>query len=136
MQWCNCKEATSERCPVHWKVHNGYMQREDNSVRRVPMAIVNLDTPYYVGTIEALCPPDAMYDVIIENISGAQAAESPDPMWSKVGVVIRGQASRGDRVLPLAVPKLNLWKYIDRDEFARLQYEDFQSRSTNPKIIP
>ena len=98
---------------VQYTGRYSYMQMKDDSVRRVPMATVNLDTLYYVGTIEALCPRDAIYNAIIRNIPGARAAEIPDPMWSKVGVVTRGQASRGDGVLPLAVFKPNLWKDID-----------------------
>ena len=125
MQRCNSKTAT-----------NGYMQMADNSLRRVPMVTVNLDTPYYVDTIEALFPPDAIYDAIIGHIHCAQATESPEPKWSKVGVVTRGHASWGNGILPLAVPKANLWKDIDRDKLARLQQEDTSIQKYKSKDRP
>ena len=49
MQQCNCKAATSVK-GAQYTGRYGYMQIADNLVRRVRMATVNLDTPYYVGT--------------------------------------------------------------------------------------
>ena len=41
-------------------------------------AHVNADTPYFSGYVEALCPPDTIYDAIIGNIPGARTADHPD----------------------------------------------------------
>ena len=50
----------------------------DNTVRRITMAMVTLNTPYYICTVDALRPSDALCDAIIGNIPGARAAEDPD----------------------------------------------------------
>ena len=50
--------------------------------------------------MDALCPPDALYDAIIGNIPGARAAEDPDPRWTKANVVTRAQAKQRDVSCP------------------------------------
>ena len=35
----------------------------DNTARKVPIAKVDVDTPYLKGQVEAQCPPDAVYDL-------------------------------------------------------------------------
>lgn len=49
----------------------GYMQMVDNTLRRVQIANVSIDTPYFAGNVDALCSPDAIEDSIIGNIPGA-----------------------------------------------------------------
>ena len=57
----------------------GLIQMVDNTVCRVPMATVCIESPYLTGEVSALCPPDAVYDVIVGNVPGARAADDPDP---------------------------------------------------------
>ena len=47
----------------------------DGVVKRYPTAVVELNTPYYTGTVKMLCMDTPVQDVIIGNIQGAQ---SPD----------------------------------------------------------
>ena len=58
----------------------GFMQMADNSVRKVTVANIVNDTPYCTRWVVsgALCPPDAIYDLIIGNVSGARAANDPN----------------------------------------------------------
>ena len=37
-----------------------------------------MDSFYLTGELQALCPPKAMYDVIVGNVRGARAANDPD----------------------------------------------------------
>ena len=53
----------------------GFMQMADNTLRRVPIATVSIDTPYFTGSVEVLCPPDAIYNAIIGNIVGSLSSE-------------------------------------------------------------
>ena len=53
----------------------------DNTVRRVPVALISVNTPYLVGKVKALCLPDAVYDLIIGQVPGARAPDDPDPEW-------------------------------------------------------
>ena len=60
-----------------YTVRVGLMQMVDNSVIRVPIANVEIDSPYLSGQVQALCPQDAVYDVIVGNFPGAKPADDP-----------------------------------------------------------
>ncbi|XP_068227703.1 uncharacterized protein [Palaemon carinicauda] len=53
----------------------------DNSFRRAPMAKIHINTPYLIGEVDAVCLPDAPYDLLIGNVPCARPAEDPDPAW-------------------------------------------------------
>ena len=53
----------------------------DNTARKVPIAKIDIDTPYLKGQVEAQCLPDAVYDLIVGNIPGARAGDDPNPSW-------------------------------------------------------
>jgi len=53
----------------------------DSTARKVPIARIDVDTPYLKGQVEAQCLPDPIYDLVVGNVSGARAAENPDPNW-------------------------------------------------------
>ena len=53
----------------------------DNTTRKVPIAKIDIDTPYLSGQVEAQCLPDTIYDLIVGNVPGARAADDPDPSW-------------------------------------------------------
>ena len=40
-----------------------------------------MDTPFYVGEINALCMANPVYDLVIENIQGAKPADKLDLTW-------------------------------------------------------
>ena len=48
-----------------------YMLLIDNTVRKVPIAKIQVDTPYLKGEVEAQCLTDAIYDLVIGNVEGA-----------------------------------------------------------------
>ena len=51
---------------------HGFMTLIDKTIRKAPIARINIDTPYFTGEVDALCLPDAIYDVFIGNIDGAR----------------------------------------------------------------
>ena len=77
---------------------HGFIQLVDNTVRRVPIARVEIDTPYLSGTVEALCLRTPISDVIIGNVPGARRAEDPDANNHLAGVVTRAQARLGEKL--------------------------------------
>ena len=86
----------------------------DNTVRKVPVALITVDTPYFKGEVEAQCLPDAIYDLIIGNIPGARSPEDPDPNWCETAAVTtRAKAKKSDVLKPLRVPQSNV-DVIDR----------------------
>ena len=55
----------------------------DGTVRRYPVATILIDTPYYVGSVSALCMNDPVYDLILGNVPGVREPTNPDTSWGK-----------------------------------------------------
>jgi len=47
----------------------------DGIVKRYPTAMVELDTPYFIGKIKVLCMDNPVQDIIIGNIPGASGVQ-------------------------------------------------------------
>lgn len=62
----------------------------DGSQVRAPMVRVSLDTPYFVGKVQALAMASPFFDVIVGNVAGARRADKPDASWE------RDYAGRGE----------------------------------------
>ena len=50
----------------------------DRTIRTLPVAKLQLDTPYYTGELYAMCVEDPIYDLIIGNIQGVQTPSKID----------------------------------------------------------
>ena len=59
----------------------GYIMTVARTFLKAPFANVEISTPYYSGTVEALCLRDPLYQLIIGNIPGARAPDDPDETW-------------------------------------------------------
>ena len=99
----------------------------DNTARKVPIAKIDIDTPYLKGQVEAQCLPDAAYDLIIGNVPGARAADDPDPSWQDhvqeaCAVTTRSQAKKAGELIPLKVPSTKERTVIDREK--QMQRDD------------
>lgn len=53
----------------------------DGTVRRVPAAVVQVNTPYYIGQVTCLCMTNPVYDLILGNIEGVSDPSEPDRTW-------------------------------------------------------
>ena len=97
----------------------------DNTVRKVPIARITVDTPYLRGEFDVQCLPDVIYDLIIGNVPGAQSAHDPDPDWQEAcAVTTRSQAKKKGKQMPLQVASSSKSAIVDRNELTGLQYED------------
>ena len=56
----------------------------DRSVIRAPIAKIRVDTPYYVGEVNALSFPEPICELIIGSIPGAREPDDPNPTWGYV----------------------------------------------------
>ena len=54
----------------------------DGTIRKCPLAKVQVDTPYYTGEIKALCMQEPAYDLVIGNVDGVREPGYPDPTWA------------------------------------------------------
>ena len=97
----------------------GYMLLIDRTIRKVPIARVFIDTPYFTGEAEAQCLPDAMYDVIIGNIPNARGPEDPDASWEIACAVTRAQAKKGQGIPPLKVPDATKCATVTREQLIK-----------------
>ena len=80
----------------------------DNTARTVPIAKIDVDTPYLKGQVEVQYIPDAVYDLIVGNLPGARTADDPDPSWQDhvqeaCAVTTRSQAKKAGERIPLKV---------------------------------
>ena len=57
----------------------------DNTAKQVELGKIHIETPYYVGEVEAICLPEALYDLLIVNIKGVREPKDPDPLWKVAG---------------------------------------------------
>ena len=80
-----------------------YVRAFDGTIRKYPMVKVDVDTPYFLGNVEAVCVPEPVYDLIIGNVSGARNPDNPDPEWVQSNAVTRAQAKRFKNLFPLKV---------------------------------
>jgi hypothetical protein len=58
----------------------------DGTMRRFPMANIEVDTPWYKGTVQAYYVDNPVCDLIIGNVDGARDVTNPDPNWGKTMV--------------------------------------------------
>ena len=85
----------------------GHITTVDRTIKRAPMAKVEVDTPFYVGTAEALCLQDPLFDLIIGNVRGARRPDDPNPEWGVVTVVAtKAQARSGKDPKPLKMKEV------------------------------
>ena len=67
----------------------------DESTQRYPLAMVDIDCPFFTGKTEALCMEDTLYDLVIGNIDGSKL---PDMSHFAMAAVTRSQAKQGEEV--------------------------------------
>jgi hypothetical protein len=60
----------------------------------VPMAKVQVDTPYFRGELEAACVNSSMFDLMIGNVKAARKPDDPDPEWRRT--LIQQEAEEED----------------------------------------
>ena len=89
----------------------------DNTARKVPIARIYVDTPYLKGHVEAQCPSDPIYDLIIGNVPDARDAQNPHPSWQEAcAVTTRSQAKKKDERIALKVPSSRESPIVDREK--------------------
>ena len=104
-----CNEVIIKRDLVSQKgltQNEGYMMTVYRTPKKVRMARNEVDTPYFVGKVDALCLREPLFDLIIGNIQGAGNSNDLDPNWGIVAATIRptrAQAQQEGNLKPLQV---------------------------------
>jgi len=114
-----------------------YIWLADSSLLKAPMAKIDINTPFYSGTVQAMCVETPLYDLIVGNIEGARAADDPNPAWNEVcAVTTRNQAKKEGHSTPLKVAKTSNSAIVDRKELIRLQQTDLTLVNKMKKKLP
>ena len=103
----------------------GHIMTLDRTIKRAPMAKVEVDTPFYVGTVEALCLQDPLFDLIIGNVPGARRSNDPNPEWGVVtAMVTRAQARSGKDLKPFKMKEVTDKMSINKKDLIKMQEDD------------
>ena len=100
----------------------GYMMTVNRMLIRAPIARIEVDMPFYTGTVRAMCMKDPLFDLIIGNASGAWKPNDPNSEWEVVAVVVtRAQVRECGNPKPLKVKEVTLKIAVDKEKLVRLQ---------------
>ena len=103
----------------------GHIMTVHRTIKRAPMAKVEVDTPFYVGTVEALCLQDLLFDLIIGNVPGTRKSDDANPEWGVVtAVASRAQARSGKDPKPLKMKEVMDKMSINKKDLIKMQGED------------
>ena len=71
-----------------------YVTLIDETTQRYPLAVIDIDCPFFTGKTEALCMEDTLYDLVIGNIDGSKL---PDMSHFSAAAVARSQAKQSEK---------------------------------------
>ena len=101
----------------------------DGTVRNLPVAQINVNTPFFSGSTQALCMDNPIYDLILGNITGVRAPEDPDESWMTLpspscAVQTRSQVKNQDKPFrSLKIPK-TMREIVTAEKLKTAQQED------------
>ena len=75
----------------------------DGTVRRTPVAQIEIETPYFTGSVKAVCMKNPLYDVIVGNVDGAKHASECENSKEAGQAVTTRQQAKMKPVKPLPV---------------------------------
>ena len=103
----------------------GHIMTVDRTIKWAPMAKVEVDLPFYVGNVEALCLQDPLFDLIIGKVPGARRSDVSNPEWEVVtAVATRAQARSGKDPKPLKMKEVTDKMSINKKNLIKMQEED------------
>ena len=107
----------------------------DGTIKSFRVAMIQVDTPYLTGRVEALCMENPVYDLVIGNIKGVRSVENPDLKWipthnsaeavdekKSCSVETRAQRKKDSTENPLHIPDIN--SKFSREDIIREQEKD------------
>ena len=70
-----------------------YVTLIDETMQRYPLAVIDIDCPFFTDKTEDLCMEDTLYDLVIGNIDGSKL---PDMYHFSAAAVTRSQAKQSE----------------------------------------
>ena len=92
----------------------------------MPIANVEIDSLHLSEQVQALCPQDAVYDVIVGNIPGVKLADDPNLQWVETQAVVTRAARRREveGAPALCQSPEKQWTSVNREEIIKMQAEE------------
>ena len=100
-----------------------YITLIDGTTQRYPLAVIEIDCPFFTGKTEALCMEDTLYDLVIGNIDGSKL---PDLSHFSAAAVTGSQAKQSED----AYRKLKVLDQIINEDKEALK----QAQATDPNL--
>ena len=126
------RDLVSQKEPTE---NEGYMMTVDRTLKKAPKARIKVDTPYFVGEVDALCLSETLFDLIIGNTRGARSLNDSDPNWRIVAATItRAQVQKGMQK-PLKVKEVTSRYSVTKEELFRMQNEDLKPFTEQKKTV-
>ena len=100
-----------------------YVTLIDETTQKYPLAVIDVDCPFFTGKTEALCMEDTLYDLVIGNIDGSKL---PDMSHLSAAAVSRSQAKQSEN----ACRKLKVPDQIINEDKEALK----QAQATDPNL--
>ena len=100
-----------------------YVTLIDETRQRYPLAVIDVDCPFFTGKTEALCMDDTLYDLVIGNIDGSKL---PEMSHFSAAAVTKSQAKQSEK----AYRKLKVPDQIINEDKEALK----QAQATDPKL--
>ena len=111
----------------------------DCTLRKFAVAKIEVDTPYYTGSLEVLVVDNPLYDLILGNLPGVRDASDPQPDWKPIAkeqalaVQTRLQQKKAEKpIQQLIVP--GQVDGISAEEFRREQQADASLSGLREKV--
>ena len=100
-----------------------YVTLIDETTQKYPLAVIDVNCPFFTGKTEALCMEDTLYDLVIGNIDGSKL---PDMSHFSAPAVTRSQAKQSEN----ACRKLKVLDQIINEDKEALK----QAQATDPNL--
>ena len=79
-------------------VEKGHIMTVNRTIKRAPEAGVEVDSPFYMETVEALCLNNPLCGLIIGNVPGTRGSDDSNPEWRVMTTVAaRAQIRSGNK---------------------------------------
>ena len=100
-----------------------YVTLIDENTQKYPLAVIDVDCPFFTGKTEALCMEDTLYDLVIGNIDGSKR---PDMSQFSAAAITRSQAKQSEK----AYRQLKVTDLVINEGKEALK----QAQDTDPKL--
>ena len=110
--------------PDQFTGESGYCLLADGTARKMDLASIDIDTPYYKGTVVAMVSDNPIHDLLLGNIPGVRSPDNADASWNQCNVLTRAQTKA--KQTPMRSLKVNDIEgfSVDRDKLTALQKAD------------